>query len=345
MTPVSVTPAQVQAFLNDTTPNPDPKKFKFNSPAAALFNCPVLPSTNLYSPDGWRATLDAIAENGGWEKMKQQSGRAQWLCNAPLARLALAGGWIHFGDLGIHQADLDAAFRDLWANPRSSSDRFLSRVQAWSWVSQVKFEAARIQPGGLADLRFLRAAGRLDLVDREKLIQQIASVQTLSATPPGQPAIHDWRDIRGLFFTPCWPALQDTCVSLAALEILGGLDRIDREACVAGILGRHQGAGYFTSPSSGGYNEYHIDGGARDTIAAFESLRMLGALDRVKDLEQWRFRVAASRQSRAGATGVRVPTWEEVEAWVCQRRLERILREKGAHPEKPVGSLLQAGNI
>jgi hypothetical protein len=277
--------------------------------------------------------------------MKHQPSRAQWFCNAPLARLAMAGGWINCGDLDLQPANLAAPLHDLWANPPGSSDRLLSRVQAWSWVSEVRFEAPRIQLGGLADLRFLRGAGRLDLVDREKLVQQIASVQTLSATPSGQPAIHDWRDVRGLFFTPCWPALQDTYVSLAALEILGGLDGIDREACVAGILARHQGAGYFTSPSSGGYNEYHIDGSARDTIAAFESMRILGALNRVKDLGQWRFRVPALRRSKPDAKGARVPTWDEVEAWVCQERLKRILRERTAHPEKPVESLLFGGEI
>ncbi len=102
--------------------------------------------------------------------------------------------------------------------------------------------------------------------------------------PPGNPPIHDWKDVRGLFFTPCSPALQDTYFSLAALELLGGLNQIDREACIKGILKQHRGKGYFISPDSGGFNEYHIDGNARDTFAAFESLRILGALDRVKDL-------------------------------------------------------------
>ncbi len=41
--PVSITEAQVRAFLNDTTPNPDPKKFKVNSPDLALFTCLVFP--------------------------------------------------------------------------------------------------------------------------------------------------------------------------------------------------------------------------------------------------------------------------------------------------------------
>ena len=115
---------------------------------------------------------------------------------------------------------------------------------------------------------------------------------------------------------------------------------IDREACVKGILKRHRGKGYFTSPDSGGFNEYHIDGSARDTIAAFESLRILGALDRVKDLEQWQFRVKSNRSSKPAANGARTLTWDEVEAWVCQQRLDRTLRERKENPQAPVRSLL-----
>ena len=227
--------------------------------------------------------------------------------------------------------------------PGKWEDYFLARCSAWSWVKQERFEVKRIQLDGVTQLRLLRDVNCLDLVDGEKLARQIASVQVLSATPTtDQPPIHDWRDVRGLFFTPCFPALQDTYNSLAALEILGGLDKIDREACIEGILKRHAGKGYFTSPSSGSYNEYHIDGSARDTIAAYESLRILGALDRVKDLDKWQFRVASYNSSKPDANGVRVLTWDEIEAWVCQQRLEKILQAREEHPAAPVHSLLES---
>jgi hypothetical protein len=166
------------------------------------------------------------------------------------------------------------------------------------------------------------------------LIQQIASVQTLSANPPGNPPIHDWKDVRGLFFTPCWPALQDTYFSLASLELLGGLDRIDREACIQGILRVNCGRGFFASPNSGGYNEYHIDGSAEDTIAAYESLRILGALDRVKDLDRWQFRTDRRHVAKD------LVTWREIEAWTAQQRLQKILAERKQNPAAPFGSLL-----
>jgi hypothetical protein len=41
------------------------------------------------------------------------------------------------------------------------------------------------------------------------------------------------------------------------------------------------------------------------------------------------------------ANGVRVLTWDEVEAWVCQQRLEKILRERKKNPKAPLRSLLE----
>jgi hypothetical protein len=342
--PVSVTEAEIRAFLNDTTPNPNPKKAKFNSPGTALFNCLVLPPTNLFSPEGLRAMRDEVAGGGGFDSLKQGNRWRGVVFGAPLVRLALAGGWISWSDLEIQPADSATWLRTSQFRMYSPDewDHFLTRCRAWSWVKHEEFHVMRIQLDGVTQLRLLRAVNCLDLTDREKLIQQIASVQTLSGTPPGQPPIHDWRDVRGLFFTPCYPALQDTYFSLAALEILGGLDKIDREACIRGILRRHEGKGYFTSPDSGGFNEYHIDGSVRDTIAAYESLRILGALDRVKDLEKWQFRLKSYRSSKPARVGeIRTPTWDEVEAWICQQRWEGILRARRENPRAAFRSLLE----
>ncbi len=345
--PVSVTEAEVRGFLNDATPNPDPKKYKFNSAGLALFNCLVLPPTNLFSAGGFRAMEDQIAHGSGSDSLKQNDWRTNWVFDSPLVRRALFGGWVTWNDLGIQRPDL-AVFlhtNHFQINSPEKWDYFLARGAAWSWVKQEGFDVMRIQFEGVGRLWLLRDVNCLDLTDPEKLIQQISSVQTLSGTPPGQPPIHDWRDVRGLFFTSCWPALQDTYFSLAALEILGGLDRINREACIEGILNRHRGRGYFTSPDSGGFNEYHIDGSARDTIAAFESLRILGALDRVKDLEKWEFRVSSRNSSKPAANGVRNLTWNEVEAWACQQRLKTIIKERTGNPQKPFGSLLDTHGL
>ncbi|HLP77282.1 MAG TPA: hypothetical protein VK327_10225, partial [Candidatus Paceibacterota bacterium] len=219
--------------------------------------------------------------------------------------------------------------------PREHWDGFLTRYVSWSWVKAESHGVLRISNDGVTRLRLFRDVDSLDLVNREQLIAHIVPVQALVAPPAGQPPIHDLKAVRGLFLTPCFPALQDTYFALAALEILDGLDRIDREACIQGILRRHDGKGFFTSPDSGGYNEYHIDGSAQDTISAYESLRILGALDRVKDLDKWQFRV-----NRRHLPNNQV-TWRDIEAWTAQRRLNKIIQARKENPSAPFRSLLE----
>ena len=352
--PVNVPEAQVREFMSLVSTNPNPliktgegsytqNGFAYDPRNALLgFACFVLPETNLFTPRGLDAIHSTILGTSDLDAWRQNPKRLQLFMNSQFHR-AIDESWLSWHELNLQPADCEAflhtnhsliyagALLGLGAN----WNLFLSRCDAWSWVQSQHYDVMRIQNWGVWDLRFLSEVNSLDLVDREKLIQQIAAVQTLSAHPPGNPPIHDWHDVRGLFFTPCFPALQDTYHSLAALEILGGLDRIDREQCVRGILRVHRGRGFFTSPDSGSYNEYHIDGNAQDTIAAYESLRILGALDRVKDLDKWQF-----RPSRVGVAKGEI-TWRDIEAWVAQQRLEKILREHKANPSAPYRSLLE----
>jgi len=350
--PVNLTQTQVHEFMSLVSTNPNPliktgegsymQNGFARDPRNALFGCLVLPETNLFTSSGLDAIHSTILGASDLDAWRQNPKRLQLFMNSQFHR-AIDEGWLSWQELNLQPADCKAflhtnrsliyagALLGLGAN----WNLFLSRCDAWSWVQSQHYDVMRIQNWGVWDLRFLGEVNSLDLVDREKLIQQIAAVQTLSAHPPGNPPIHDWQDVRGLFFTPCFPALQDTYRSLAALEILGGLDRIDREQCIRGILRAHRGRGFFTSPNSGGYNEYHIDGSAEDTIAAYESLRILGALDRVKDLSQWQFRVNRRHLARDEVT------WQDIEAWVCQQRLEKIQREHKANPSAPYRSLLE----
>jgi len=320
------------AAPNDITPNPAPHQL--NRADLALYECVVLAPTCLFTPEALNALQVQIFNAVGFHPQGDQSARLQPFQSGLMMHKAMEGGWVGWGDVGLTPQEANAYLHRI--GTKGWQFRLVHEA-AWSWVESKNWDVERINDFTLNQLRWLRDVNCLDLVDREKVIRQIASVQVRSGTPPGQPPIHDWQDVRGLFFTPCWPALQDTYDSLAALEILGGLDRIDREACIQGILKRHAGGGYFTSPESGGGNEYHIDGSARDTIAAFESLRILGALDRVRDLDKWKF-----RPLRRGVAENQL-TWGDVEAWVCQQRLAKILRERKSNPKGPVGSLLQPG--
>jgi hypothetical protein len=350
--PVNVTEAQVQEFLSLVSTNPNPlvaeniggtKGYTQNSyawdPTMALLTCLVLPETNRFTPQRRQMLRAAIFY--GADPQTQDKSKNLWLGVSQLAKRALLCGWIDWPDLNLAPEDVSREIHQgKFHEIEFKYEYLLVRESAWSWVESTRWDVLRAGEMTLTQLRWLRDVNGLDLVDREKLIAQIVAVQTLSAHPPGNPPIHDWKDVRGLFFTPCYPALQDTYFSVATLEILGGLDRMDREECIRGILRRHQGRGCFTSPSSGNYNEYHIDGSARDTLAAFETLRMLGALERVKDLDRWQFRVASYNSSQPGANGVRTLTWPEIEAWECQRRLEHILGQHRENPAAPVRSLL-----
>lgn len=339
MSPVSITEAEVRQFLDDTTPSADPRRFRRNSAGAALFSCLVLPSTNLFSPRGLEAMRSDIAGSRGFDSMQTQETRVHWLLGTPLARRAFAAGWLAWADLNVEPGEAATFLREERPDLYSKWDCFLTRRQAWSWLRGERTEVLRIDSDGLARIQLLNACAALGIVDREALIKHIGSAQVLSGRSRGlEPKIENWRAVRGLFFTPCFPALQDTYFSLAALEALGGLDRIDREACIRGILRRHSGRGFFTSPTPGGFNEFHIDGSARDTIAAYESLRILRALDRVMDLEDWQFRVRSRRSANSDDQGL---TWEQVEAWVCERRLKEIVSERKKDPQQPFRSLLE----
>ena len=339
--PVNVTEAEVRAFLSNVGPNPNPvinntRRGYLGDPGNALTLCLVLPPTNLFTSTTLRTVHEVILSDTGFSLNKEKQWRLRPFQHSWLLHKAMEGGWIGWDDVGLQPQDATEYFHHLKTNEWQF---MLIHGESWSWVKSQRFKVERIHDLSLNQLRWLHDVNCLDLVDREKLIQQIASVQTLSGTPPGQPPIHDWRDVRGLFFTPCWPALQDTYFSLAALEIFGGLDKIDREACIAGILKQHRGKGFFTSPDSSSYNEYHIRGDARDTFCAFESLRILSALDRVKDLERWQFR--PDHGWSPWGNNPKGMSWNDIEAWVCRQRFERFLRERKENPHAPSRSLLE----
>jgi hypothetical protein len=251
----------------------------------------------------------------------------------------MQAGWITWSDIGLQPEDATSYFHQLRPGEWSFA---LVRRQASSWVNEQRFETEGPNDLVLNQLRWLRDVHCLDLVDREKIIARIASLQVLPDRRPVHASINRPQDVSGLFFTPGWPALQDTYHSLAILEILSALDRIDRDACIDALLRLHLGAGDFASPSPGGYNEYKIDGTARDTFAAYESLRILGALDRIGDWGAWRFRAKDSQPSKAAqAVGTRILTLDEVEARLCQQRLNRILHERETRSQAPMRSLLE----
>lgn len=337
--PCQTTEAQVRAFLSQPRTKVKSSQSPPNSTVSALFMCLALPSTNLFTPEALHAMQNEVAGTGGFAFIRGPSKAADWVFGAFWHGRAVNIGWITWADLGVTSTDVAA---ELQANPERLQQE-MKPVQVFQHrgvSTTLEGKETDILRAGfftLAPLKILKDLDCLDLLNREELIAEIVPAQVPSSRHPQSPRRANWRAGRGLFHTLGWPALQDTYFALQALEILGGLDRIDREACVKAILRRHKGRGRFTSPEPGGYNEFRIDAGARDTIAAYECLRILGALDRVKDLDQWEFR---SPKRRAGAEPAQPVIWEDVEAWVCQRRLQRILESKKRDPQEPYGSLI-----
>ena len=337
--PVNVTDAQVRTTLAGFAQASDGYSVSNGLNQYLSFGF-VLPPTNLFSPAVLQATRQEVFKAAGFDPHGDLESKYERLGNAWLLGKAVTGGWISFDELGVVPSQMSEALH----NPELESWRKLQFGLAHRQCSYegTNYLVEQADSLILAQLRVLRDMNCLDLVDREKIIQQLCALQVLSGeASAGRPPLRNWRDVRGLFYTPGWPALQDTYCDLAALEILGGLEKIDRESCVKTILKLHRGKGYFASPGFDSHGDYGIDGSARDTIAAFESLRILGALNRVKDLDKWQFRVASYRSSKSGANGVRILTWDEIEAWVCQQRLEKILREHKANPFAPYRSLLE----
>jgi RNA polymerase sigma-70 factor (ECF subfamily) len=335
---VDVSPSQVQGFLDSTGLQPrlgntDP----WGDLKAAFSMNWVLPSTNLFS----QQTLSRMRS-----ELKTQSTLSQdraWLVKGWDMGRSFELGWLTWNDLNLMPTQVSDAIRlsDPPLYSTNTWDHLLSHCSVWSADRQKRVEVPRLQEYGLLQLRLLRRLGCMDLVGVDNLISAIASAQNLARSGFDPLGTYNWSKAHGLFAVPGYPPLRDTYYALAALEILGGVDRVDREACIAGILRQHRGKGLFVSPKPGGVSQYEIDGSAHDTIAAYESLRILNALDRVPDLENWKFRLTLLDRSQPDSTGLRSIKWSEVEAWVCQQRLQAALDYHRKNPERPYPSLLE----
>ena len=254
--------------------------------------------------------------------------------------LPLANGWLSGNGVSFDTNEIAMVMK--WRTATEWQFGILSLSTRRCGEEGETFSMAYLNNRSLANLRWLRDQNGLDYIERERLVNYIVSLQVRSGEASGKrPPLTNWKTMHGLFYVPGWSPLKDTYASLASLEILGALDRIDREACIKRILKLHQSKGFFTPPETEDKWRYQIRGDAQDTFCAFESLRILGALDQVKDLEKWQFRVKSNRASKPDANGSRTPKWEEIEAWVCQQRLERFLRERKENPSAPIRSLLE----
>lgn len=138
----------------------------------------------------------------------------------------------------------------------------------------------------------------------------------------------DLKRVHGLFIGNNSP-LFDTWTVLSALEMTGGLELIDQEACIAGILRLHYGGGRFYLRAEN--SRKYVSGGAHDTWRAFQSLRILNGLDRVEDLADWKFllrrplKLPTHPGDRSRDFELNGHNWEEVEAFLMQQEFDAYL--------------------
>jgi hypothetical protein len=190
-------------------------------------------------------------------------------------------------------------------------------------------------------LRLLQQFDCLDLVPREPIISRLREHQVLSGRMiAANPPLNDPASVEGLFVAAFDP-LRDTYLALTCLSCFDALDRIDRGACIQGILRLHLGKGLF------GLSEQNkgllARGDAQSTFFAYESLRILNALGAVKNLRSWEFRPLTISIAKGGSAVERVVTGHEIEAWLYQERLDRYLRARGTNVSLTAPSLLAPG--
>ncbi|MDX9971769.1 MAG: sigma-70 family RNA polymerase sigma factor [FCB group bacterium] len=171
-------------------------------------------------------------------------------------------------------------------------------------------------------LALLKEYGCLDLVDGNALAKEIASKQIREGwkTPEGFAPVNV-DAARGLFHFG-WCDFRGTRGALWTLQVLGRLDLIDKEACIEGILRQYRGRGIFRS-----YNRYDligVHGKYDDAFFALESLRILNALDRIEDLDRWKFKPTLSMREQNGKKEYDVVTSMTLKSWAYRLRLEQI---------------------
>ena len=329
--PVELTEAQVRYSLEQKANFTNSTDFAKIGDMQIPFQTLVLAPTNLMSAktmEKMRALFLTDPDLGE----SNSSARAVYFLDARWLQTAVVNGWLNLAQLGLSEqiirqtiASASTEHKQRWFE--------LNPARAFKGFTGLPTDdlAPRVQ--------CLDKLGCLDAMEDKSVAETLLQNQILTEqSPPGRRPLSDARPLHGLFFTSSSDPIRDTYDSLVVLEKLGRLNQVDREACIAGILRFHSGDGLIVWPNKDPHLIFFGD--ARDTFAAFESLRILGALDRVKDLDKWKFRPFMATRTPADG-GPRIANWFEIEAWVCQQRLEKILREHKANPSATYRSLLE----
>ncbi len=334
--PVEVSEAEVRASLAQLATSSNATAMAKDLIMAGQ-TCEVLPPRELFTDAGWQVLQTELRQREFLHQDQRPATALDWFLGYPALQGVFLNGWVSAADLQIAG---DSARRQL-VTMASMQERF-SHLESIEAVNQDR------TPAGYSVLdtqnfarrvRSLKRLSWLNLVNGSNTVATLLKHQVLSGgLPYGRRQVVDPKLLHGTFLTFGFDPLQDTWEALAILDAFGALNRVDREACIRGILRFHHGKGLFGSVREG--DSLVILGDTRDTLCAYESLRMLDGLNRVRDLEEWRFRPLWT-PVRPSDRVVHTLNERELEAWVCQDRLNRFLREHKAHPQAPRPSLLE----
>ncbi len=167
----------------------------------------------------------------------------------------------------------------------------------------------------------------MDDLDFSTTIRTVANLQYLQAGQnAGMFAAEHLSELHGLFLNNGGGPILETWQALRLLKLLGGLDAIDREACVNGLKRLYRRKGVFYLRTN--HPSLFIRGTAQTTYMAFDSLRILEALDAFPDLEHWEFRTPFTRQRGSNGGETTTYSWEELEAYFMKREFDRFIAKQ-----------------
>ncbi len=335
--PVELTETEVRASLAQLGNRTNAAEI-VRSLAWAGRTCVVLPPRELFTDAAWMVLRTSLrSELLSLFQGKTPCDSLDLFLGFPALQDSFLNGWVSAEDLHLGG---DAARQAITEMPAGAGRLF--KLESGSVIGHdgTPLEFTVLNAPSVAQrIRTLKRLRALDLINGSNTVSTLLSHQVLSSKlPPGRRQDVDPKLVHGTFLTLGFDPLQETWQALVILDAFGALSEIDREACIEGILRFHYGKGLFGSLRK--EDGFVIFGDTRDTLCAYESLRMLGGLDRVKDLEHWRFRPhGTSPPSKNQAP--RILTENELEAWVCQERLNKAVRQHKENPQSPMPSLLE----
>lgn len=338
MKPVSLTASEVRSTLARLGQDRDTDPAAWREWEENTYLPFSLPPKNLFTPPAWQNLRDNLLSPATTNPEFSSQDRQRWhraLLNpgSTLAKAVLSGT-ITPADLAEFGITKDSVREYLLWLPQRELDE-LTRLREIG-VRAREYTALRVYELS-GTLRMLALFDCLDLVEATPIIAELCAHQVREGNVlEGRMPLVDRREVHGLFHCVNEP-LRDTYHALNILSLLGGLDQMDQAACREGLLRLHRGKGYFRLENHRNPGLV-IFGDARDTAYAFESLRILNALDCVKDLAKWVF-VSPEFKPEPTSDGPRLVNSENIEAWLYQQRLQAFLKNHQQDPGRPIPSL------